>query len=131
MGRKRKKANQTIQAKLNRPWCFYCDRDFDDEKILVHHQRAKHFKCLHCNRRLGSAAGMAAHMLQVHKENLTSYVLTCYQIPSFVSYTLTFLYTTEYLTQSQKEIRSIMRLLVWKVFQRNISLEDRLKYTCS
>jgi hypothetical protein len=74
MGRKRKKSNQSIQAKLNRPWCFYCDRDFENEKVLGDHQRAKHFKCIHqyCNRKLGSAAGLAAHMLQVHKEHLTS-----------------------------------------------------------
>jgi len=72
MGRKRKKQTQQLQSKLSRPWCFYCDRDFDDEKVLIQHQRAKHFKCPHCPRRLGSATGMAAHMIQVHKENLTS-----------------------------------------------------------
>jgi len=35
-------------------WCMffdeaashrYCNREFDDEKILVQHQKAKHFKC--------------------------------------------------------------------------------------
>lgn len=70
MGKKRRK--QQLLNKLNRPWCFYCDRDFDDEKVLIQHQRAKHFKCSRCSRRLGSAPGMGIHMLQVHKENLTS-----------------------------------------------------------
>lgn len=35
MGRKKKKYEE------EKPWCFYCDREFDDEKILIQHQRAK------------------------------------------------------------------------------------------
>ena len=35
MGRKGKKHEE------EKPWCFYCDREFDDEKILIQHQRAK------------------------------------------------------------------------------------------
>ena len=27
-----------------KPWCWYCDREFDDDKILINHQKAKHFK---------------------------------------------------------------------------------------
>ncbi|KAL0482869.1 hypothetical protein AKO1_014160 [Acrasis kona] len=34
----------------------------------MQHQKARHFKCIHCNRKLGSASGMATHVLQVHKE---------------------------------------------------------------
>ena len=61
MGRKKKRAEL--------PWCFYCDREFDDEKILQQHQRAKHFKCAHprCNKKLMTAPGMQIHMLTVHK----------------------------------------------------------------
>ena len=35
MGRKKKKYEEEL------PWCFYCDREFNDEKILIQHQRAK------------------------------------------------------------------------------------------
>ncbi|KAF8206171.1 hypothetical protein K438DRAFT_1904943 [Mycena galopus ATCC 62051] len=45
-----------------RPWCWYCEREFEDEKVLMQHQKAKHFKC-----------GLAVHIHQVHKlepENL-------------------------------------------------------------
>jgi hypothetical protein len=35
MGRKKKRYEE------EKPWCFYCDREFDDEKILIQHQRAK------------------------------------------------------------------------------------------
>ncbi|KAI1300653.1 hypothetical protein EDD11_006075 [Mortierella claussenii] len=54
-----------------RPWCWYCERDFEDEKVLISHQRAKHFKCNHCNKKLNTAGGMAVHVLQVHKETIS------------------------------------------------------------
>lgn len=55
---------------LNKPWCYYCDREFDDEKILINHQKHKHFKCPFCGRKLGSCQGMQTHISSVHKENL-------------------------------------------------------------
>ncbi|CAG8521743.1 2496_t:CDS:2 [Racocetra fulgida] len=33
----------------------YCERDFEDEKVLIQHQKAKHFKCPHCNKKLNTA----------------------------------------------------------------------------
>ncbi|KAF5733582.1 hypothetical protein HS088_TW16G00022 [Tripterygium wilfordii] len=64
MGKKKKRASSNV-------WCYYCDREFDDEKILVQHQKAKHFKCHVCHKKLSTASGMAIHVLQVHKENVT------------------------------------------------------------
>ncbi|KAL6003816.1 Protein SUPPRESSOR OF FRI 4 [Asimina triloba] len=63
MGKKKKR--------ISRVWCYYCDREFDDEKILVQHQKAKHFKCHVCHKKLSTAGGMAIHVLQVHKESVT------------------------------------------------------------
>ncbi|KAJ2559723.1 hypothetical protein GGH95_004913, partial [Coemansia sp. RSA 1836] len=65
MGRKKSKR---VEVK---PWCWYCEREFEDEKVLVQHQKAKHFKCHICSRRLNSAGGMFIHVAQVHKENIT------------------------------------------------------------
>ncbi|CAD5226797.1 unnamed protein product [Bursaphelenchus xylophilus] len=62
MGRKKKR-----QAK---PWCWYCNREFDDEKILIQHQKAKHFKCHICNKKLFTGPGLAIHCMQVHKETI-------------------------------------------------------------
>ncbi|KAF1831400.1 hypothetical protein BDW02DRAFT_56912 [Decorospora gaudefroyi] len=70
MTKKRKRYPDLIQ-KLERPWCYYCERDFDDLKILISHQKAKHFKCDRCGRRLNTAGGLSVHMNQVHKETLT------------------------------------------------------------
>ncbi|KAF8634535.1 hypothetical protein AX15_000834 [Amanita polypyramis BW_CC] len=66
MGKKKNK-------QILRPWCWYCEREFEDEKVLMQHQKAKHFKCSMCPRRLNTAGGLAVHIQQVHKlepENL-------------------------------------------------------------
>jgi len=63
MGRKKKKRRTVI-------FCYYCDRHFDNEKVLIEHQRGKHFKCPICHRRLSSARGMMIHVFQVHKESI-------------------------------------------------------------
>nr|SVE81468.1 EOG090X0A5X [Daphnia magna] len=62
MGRKKKKPSK--------PWCWYCNRDFDDEKILLQHQKAKHFKCHICHKKLYTGPGLSIHCMQVHKETL-------------------------------------------------------------
>ena len=63
MGKKKKKTYKV--------WCFYCEREFEDEKILIQHQKAKHFKCHVCHKKLSSAGGMLIHVLQVHKESVS------------------------------------------------------------
>ncbi|KAF3779449.1 SUPPRESSOR OF FRI 4 protein [Nymphaea thermarum] len=63
MGKKKKRVEKV--------WCYYCDREFEDEKILVQHQKARHFKCHVCHKKLSTAGGMAIHVLQVHKETVT------------------------------------------------------------
>lgn len=62
MGRKKKKTSK--------PWCWYCNREFDDEKILLQHQKAKHFKCHICHKKLFTGPGLQIHCMQVHKENI-------------------------------------------------------------
>ncbi|CAB3409955.1 unnamed protein product [Caenorhabditis bovis] len=62
MGRKKKK--------VEKPWCWYCNREFDDEKILIQHQKAKHFKCHICHKKLFSGPGLSIHCMQVHKETI-------------------------------------------------------------
>jgi hypothetical protein len=57
MGRKKRK---TV-----RPWCWYCNREFDDEAVLIQHQKARHFKCHICHKKLFTGPGLAIHCLQV------------------------------------------------------------------
>ncbi|KAK7208327.1 hypothetical protein BZA70DRAFT_287638 [Myxozyma melibiosi] len=68
---RKKSASANLQKLLERPWCYYCERDFDDLKVLISHQRALHFKCEHCNKRLNTAGGLVIHVQQMHKETIT------------------------------------------------------------
>jgi NAD-dependent SIR2 family protein deacetylase len=50
----------------------YCNREFDDEKVLIQHQKAKHFKCFICHKKLYTGPGLAIHCMQVHKEHVSA-----------------------------------------------------------
>ncbi|KAI3380087.1 hypothetical protein SNEBB_001505 [Seison nebaliae] len=62
MGRKKRREPK--------PWCWYCNREFDDTKILTQHQKARHFKCAFCNKKLYTGPGLQIHCIQVHKEKI-------------------------------------------------------------
>jgi hypothetical protein len=53
-----------------KPFCYYCDRAFDEESTLVQHQKAKHFKCEVCHKKLTTARALRTHSVQVHKLDL-------------------------------------------------------------
>lgn len=74
MGRK-KAGLAPICPKTSRPFCYFCDRTFDDENILIQHQRAKHFRCLECDDtavrgKCESVQGLIVHTLKVHSKSL-------------------------------------------------------------
>ncbi|KRZ52797.1 Zinc finger protein, partial [Trichinella nativa] len=58
------------KKKILKPWCWYCNREFEDDKVLIQHQKAKHFKCHKCHKKLYTGPGLAIHCLQVHKETI-------------------------------------------------------------
>lgn len=66
---------------VNKPFCWYCGRIFDDNRVLVDHQKAKHFKCTKCRRRFKSAEAVATHFSKVHGETLKKffrhYIIIC------------------------------------------------------
>ena len=88
MGRKRKAAL---------PFCYYCSREFEDEKVrrntrsaacvhsleqrrstraarcpqvLLQHQKAKHFRCGSCNKQWPNIGAMKLHALKSHGETV-------------------------------------------------------------
>jgi len=67
MGKKKKKG-----GRVQKPFCWYCERLFDNERVLVDHQKAKHFKCRVCGKKMMTAGGLATHVRNVHKERLTA-----------------------------------------------------------
>ncbi|PLW18015.1 hypothetical protein PCANC_07179 [Puccinia coronata f. sp. avenae] len=68
VAKKRTKAEKKRLRKAQQAvFCWYCEREFEDAKVLLQHQKAKHFRCPHCPRRLNTAGGLAVHIDQVHK----------------------------------------------------------------
>ena len=45
MGRKKDPSRKAAAVTYQRPWCYYCDREFDSDSILLQHQKARHFLC--------------------------------------------------------------------------------------
>ena len=58
----RKKRGITIL----KPFCYYCDKEFDNANILLQHQKNRHFACKNCSRKFSTAASMSSHVLTVH-----------------------------------------------------------------
>ena len=56
MGRKRRGV-----AAL-KPFCHYCDKEFENANILLQHQKNRHFACKQCSRKYSTAASLATHM---------------------------------------------------------------------
>ena len=70
MGKKKTRA-VVVQEETYKIFCYYCDREFIDEKVLISHQQAKHFKCHVCHKKLNTAGGLYIHCSQVHKDEVT------------------------------------------------------------
>lgn len=64
MGRKRKKEIK--------PFCYYCDRTFNDEATLILHQKSKHWRCSECYRKLQSSHSLSLHFVHEHSTKLTA-----------------------------------------------------------
>ena len=68
MGKRRQRAKKAKKPVI---FCYFCDREFQDLKVLVDHQKAKHFRCHVCNKRMNSTFGLHAHCANVHKEQIS------------------------------------------------------------
>ena len=51
-----------------KPFCYYCDKVFENDIVLHQHQKAKHFTCTHCKKKFSTAISMHTHITQVHKD---------------------------------------------------------------
>ena len=60
MGRKKRGVN------VLKPFCYYCDKEFENVNILLQHQKNRHFACKLCTRKFSTAASLCTHMMQVH-----------------------------------------------------------------
>ncbi|KAG9396378.1 BUB3-interacting and GLEBS motif-containing protein ZNF207 [Carpediemonas membranifera] len=71
-GKMTKKANHKKKKLVLKPFCWYCDREFVDERTLLFHQRAVHFRCQSrsCHKTFASVSALKTHMLQTHKTTI-------------------------------------------------------------
>lgn len=71
MGRKKVGiVNQAQESFELRPFCYYCDREFDTAKTLITHQRTKHFNCGECGLKFDTVTGLRVHMLNAYKKTM-------------------------------------------------------------
>lgn len=71
MGRKKAQGSNHVQEPLElKPFCYYCDREFDTPKTLIQHQRTKHLTCSECGLRFDTVTGLRVHMLNAYKKTL-------------------------------------------------------------
>ncbi|KAL0220835.1 hypothetical protein RCL1_000689 [Eukaryota sp. TZLM3-RCL] len=54
-----------------KPFCYYCNRIFEDEAVLLNHQRARHFKCTLCRKKTQNVPGLRTHYERQHHQTLT------------------------------------------------------------
>lgn len=81
MGRSKKKTAEESGGGP-KPFCYFCDRDFENEDMLVRHQLGKHFSCPECavgsNRgRCEGIHGLVGHMMKVHRRE-------CKEVPNSI-----------------------------------------------
>lgn len=64
MGRKKRGIN------VLKPFCFYCEKEFENANILLQHQKNRHFACKLCTRKFSTASSLQTHMNQVHGQSI-------------------------------------------------------------
>ena len=64
MGRTKK------ESRFLKPFCFYCDKEFETKAILLRHQKNRHFACGFCKRKFSSANGLSNHCMTLHRKTV-------------------------------------------------------------
>ena len=65
MGRKKR---ETIELK---PFCYYCDKEFESATILLKHQKNRHFACKECRKKFSTASSLVTHAMQKHRMSVS------------------------------------------------------------
>lgn len=54
-----------------KPFCFFCDKTFDNEIVLHQHQKSKHFSCPECKKKFPTTLNLSAHITKTHQKTLS------------------------------------------------------------
>ena len=61
MGRKKRALNYV------KPFCYYCDKVYNNEITLHQHQKSIHFTCPICNKKFPTSHNLVSHHQREHK----------------------------------------------------------------
>ena len=65
MGRKKRDLSYV------KPFCYYCDKEFNNEIVLHQHQKSKHFTCPICYKKFPTTSNLVTHMTRTHGTTIT------------------------------------------------------------
>ncbi len=60
MGRKKR------EEVTPKPFCYYCDKEFETVHILLKHQKNRHFSCKECRKKFSKAGSIVTHCMTKH-----------------------------------------------------------------
>ena len=60
MGRKKRDLSYA------KPFCYFCEKVFNNEIVLHQHQKSKHFTCPTCNKKFPTTSNQISHMTKTH-----------------------------------------------------------------
>lgn len=71
MGRKKDLVGGPVKNQVElKPFCYYCEKEFDTIKNLITHQRGRHFSCVECGAKFDTVTGLRVHMLNAYKKTM-------------------------------------------------------------
>ena len=65
MGRKKR------EEVTPKPFCYYCDKEFETVHILLKHQKNRHFACSNCRKKFSKASSIVTHCMTKHHITLS------------------------------------------------------------
>ena len=103
--------NEVFYCSLTIIFHRYCNRDFEDEKVLIQHQKAKHFKCHICHKKLYTGPGLAIHCMQV-----SGVIYVDFHLPHYSIFTGNSKYhASECVLMSSSCIEPDQQFIQWKI----------------
>lgn len=61
MGRKKRNLSYV------KPFCYFCEKVFNNEIVLHQHQKSKHFTCPTCYKKFPTTSNLVTHMTRTHQ----------------------------------------------------------------
>ena len=65
MGRKKR------SLEFVKPFCYFCEKTFNNEITLHQHQKSKHFTCPTCHKKFPNTSNLVTHMSKSHTNTIS------------------------------------------------------------